>query len=173
MSVGVEMTVKQLHKYLKGLPKALRQSVVKGIRVGANRAIAIAQAAGDNAPPASDNGKRGAFDTGNYRRRWRVINVSDGALLVNTAAYANIIRRGRRPGRRMPPLKVIQKFAERRLGLSKKEAKRAAFPIARAIARRGLRARNVPDSVEPKIVEVVLEEVKRSISQALKSGGGE
>lgn len=176
MSTSTEMTVKQLHRYLKGLPKALRSHIVKGIRVGANRAIGIAQAAGDRAIAASANGKPGANDTGKYRRSWKVVNVSDGAILMNTASYADIIRKGRRAGSRMPPLKVIAKFAQRKLGLSAKEAKRAAYPIARAIARRGLRARHVPDNVEPQIIEAVLEEVHHAISEALAKGaeaGGE
>ena len=174
MSVAAEMTVKQLHRYLKGLPKALRKEVVRGIRVGAQRAVAIAQAAGDTAPAASDRGSQGAIDTGRYRRSWRVRNVPDGAIVMNVAPYADIIERGRRAGRKMPPNKVMIKFAQRKLGLSLKEAKRAAFPIARAIKRRGLRPRRVLKDSTQKMIAVVLEEVHAAIAKALKgSEGGE
>lgn len=101
----------------------------------------------DNAPAASARGAKGAVDTGNYRRNWKVskatINGIRGVLISNAAAYMAVIEMGRGIGKRPPPTDVIARWAERRLGLPYKEARRAAWPIARAIGRRGLYARRV------------------------------
>lgn len=55
--------------------------------------------------------------------------------------YGLVVEMGRRPGRRMPPLAAIGQWAQRKLGLSADEAMKAAWPIARAIAIRGIPAR--------------------------------
>lgn len=60
-----------------------------------------------------------------------------GAVL-NRAPHALVAHEGRRPRKAMPPRSVIAEWAQRKLGLSSEEAKRAAFPIARAIGRRGV-----------------------------------
>lgn len=169
------MTLKQLNKYLRGIPKALEKAMVRGIQVGAERAISIAVEAGDKAVPASPNGSEGAFDTGLYRRSWKTKKQKDGAILYNSSKQSDIIERGRRPGRRMPPLRVAEQWARRRLGLSPKEAKLAAYPIARAIGKRGLLARRVLAKATPDIIGVVMTEVRAEVRKALRAvpGGGE
>lgn len=157
------MTLRELQRYLTALPKALEKSVVRGIRTGAERALPLAVSAGD---------AKGVFDTGEYRRKWKTRNLNDGASIDNTSGHGDIIEKGRRKGRRMPPRRVISRWAERKLGLSPEEAKRAAYPIARAIARRGIPGRHVVRDMMPEIIKVVLDEVKAAISQALHSGGG-
>lgn len=100
-----------------------------------------------NAPPASAKGSIGAIDTGNYIRNWQVaravINGARGVLITNAAEYMAVIERGRRAGSKRPPIAVITQWAQRKLGLPLEAAKKAAFPIANAIKRRGLYARRV------------------------------
>jgi hypothetical protein len=57
------------------------------------------------------------------------------------SVYPLVMERGRAPGSRMPPVEAIAFWAQRKLRLSVVEARRAAFLIARAIARKGIRAR--------------------------------
>ena len=99
------------------------------------------------APPASAKGGIGAVDTGNYLRGWQVtravIDGARGVLITNSAAYMAVIERGRRAGSTRPPIAVIAQWAQRKLGLPLEVAKKAAFPIANAIKRRGLYARRV------------------------------
>lgn len=170
MSTSRPMTLREFRSYVKELPRELENAVVRGIQAGALRGVALAVSAGDNAVPASEYGSKGAFDTGSYRRGWRARNVRDGAVVENVSKQADIIERGRRPGRRPPPSSIIIPWAKRRLGLSAKEAKRAAYPIAMAIGRRGLRARRVLELATPEIVRVVIEEVKREVALALSGG---
>lgn len=106
-----------------------------------------------NAIPASPRGGYRAVDTGRYLRNWKVnkssINGARGVLITNMAKYMAVIERGRTPGAKRPPVNVIAKWAQRRLGLSFKEAKKAAFPIANAIKARGLFARKVMTGDNP------------------------
>lgn len=64
------------------------------------------------------------------------------------AAYAAAVDEGRRPGEAMPPLAPIRRWLERKrvdVGAARGESRRvaldrAAFRVARAIARRGIKA---------------------------------
>lgn len=60
------------------------------------------------------------------------------ARIVGTAKHTRPVLAGRRPGARMPPIKPLQRWARRKLGVPAKEARGVAFLIARAIQRRGI-----------------------------------
>jgi hypothetical protein len=168
--ISKPMTLKEFSSYLVKLPKNLDKEITKGIQIGAKRAVGVAIRAGDKAPPASDHGKQGAFNTGAYRRGWRSENTTDGAIIANHVPYADVIEGGRHAGAKAPPQKALIPWIQKKLGLSAKEAKMAAFPIARAIARRGLKARNVLADASPMIIKVVLDEVKQAVAKALRGG---
>jgi hypothetical protein len=141
----------------------------RGALKGAMRAVGTLQRATSKAPPAnpSGKGKGGAVNTGAYKRGWKWAKEPDGASVYNAMAYASIIENGRRKNSRRPPLDVIARWAQRKLGLSVREARRAAFPIARAIAKRGLIARQVMGSSVLKIEEDFLIEVIKELDKAL------
>lgn len=106
-----------------------------------------------------------AFNTGRYLRAWRSGPTEHGARVYNGVPYAGVIESGRRRGK-FPPIETIKRWAQRKLGLSRREAERAAFPIARAIARRGLRARHVMSSRKDAMIAAVREEVMRELHAA-------
>lgn len=54
-----------------------------------------------------------------------------------SAKYAEVIEKGRRPGRGWPPPKVLLPWIEKKLGLAPKEAARLEFAIRRKIGRKG------------------------------------
>ena len=61
--------------------------------------------------------------------------------VISPLPYAIVqMETGRRAGAPFPPLDAIALWAQRKLGLPEAQAKRAAYPIARAIAQRGLPA---------------------------------
>jgi hypothetical protein len=95
-----------------------------------------------------------------------------GAAVFNGKLHAAIIEEGRRPGGFFPPREVIMRWAQRRLGLSEPEARRAAWPIARAIQRRGLLPRKVMEGAVPEMVGVVQEEQVRELDAAMQSRSG-
>lgn len=163
----VKISMAQWPAYLRKLGERSRAAAMRGVVSGAQRCIPILQQRTEKAPPASPKGSVGAFNTGNYRGRWRVRTLENGAAVFNDASYAGIIDEGRRPFKDMPPLRVIQRWAQRRLGLSEKEAKKAAFPIAAAIQARGLDARRVLSGATDELKKVVIEEIERELKAEL------
>lgn len=165
----VQIDIGKLPDFIGGTAKRMQRAVRRGVVSGAARCVPYLVERGDTAAPASVNGSRGAFNTGNYRRRWRMRALTDGAVVFNDATYAGVIEKGRRPGK-FPDISAVRAWARRKLHLSPKEAKRAAYPIARAIARRGLRARVVmtPKSVQQAMTKIVVDEVRREIREELR-----
>lgn len=110
---------------------------------------AVAEALLDGAAEAGQRAKAEIIDrtpkgaTGTLSRSWRVgqprIHRGYVLLAVTTpVAYAEQVEEGRPPGK-FPPLEAIADWAYQALGLDRAEARKAAFPIARAIATRGTR----------------------------------
>lgn len=150
----------------------LLRGVRRGLLSAANAALPIVQQATREAPPANPSGvgSGGAVNTGAYLQRWKAGPTPEGARVYNAAPHAAIVEYGRRPGR-FPPLRVIAQWAMRRMGKTADEAKRAAWPIARAIAQRGLLPRRVLTGVLPKIAEVARREVSAELAVEFERGG--
>jgi hypothetical protein len=152
----------QYRKLGTRLPAAARRGALRG----ALRAVQTLQRATGLVPPASPYGATGAVNTGFYKRAWKYEALPDGARVFNAAGYASVIEYGRRPGR-FPPTAAIVDWAQRRLGLSREEAKRAAFPIARAIAKRGLQPRRTMTDQLPGIEKDFFEELLKELDREL------
>ena len=68
----------------------------------------------------------------------------------------------------MPPLVILARWAERRLGLGGKDAWRAARAIAMKIAERGTKGAQVLDWLRPKLVKMVQKAVTEEIENGWK-----
>jgi hypothetical protein len=127
---------------------------------------------------------------GAYLRAWKAEGDPDGAALFNSSKYAGVIERGRRPGK-FPPIAAIAQWALRRLRLKPEGARRggrrstsfsadevmapafkAAWPIARAIARRGLLPRLIMTGAEHILGAYFHEEIDRATEAALRKAAG-
>lgn len=99
---------------------------------------------------------------GRLIRSWRISRGQRRAemLIRNIAPYADVVDGGRRPNSRMPPSSVLVPWIQQRFGVSRKQAQRLAYPVARAIARKGIRPR--------RIVENGAAEVRRVYDHALR-----
>ena len=78
------------------------------------------------------------YDLGKYVRGWRMREAPGSVTVENIAPHALYIEMGRRAGARMPPLSALYGWIERK-GIPRS----AAWPIARAIGKRGISARPV------------------------------
>lgn len=168
-----ELTLPQFVEQLKNAAPRMQAAARRGALSGALRCVAVVQKAtreAVGAKPGSGPVPGGAVNTGNFLRSWKTRQTSRGALLFNNAPYSGVIEGGRRPGSRMPPRAPIQRWAERKLGLSESEARSAAFVIARSVANRGLQARKVMDGVLKQSGQIVAEEVLREIRHTLEGG---
>ena len=140
----IVLKLSELPASYRSLGPRLMSAAMRGAARGAMHAVSTLQRATSAAPPANPNGvgQGGAVNTGFYKRAWKWRATPDGALVYNVASYASVIEKGRRPGK-FPPKEVIVRWIQRRMGKSLKEAQALAFVVRRAIARRGLLARNV------------------------------
>lgn len=166
MKVTVKVDVRDLGKLMEKRAKAFPAALRKGLLAGVMRSLPIIQQAVREAPPANPQGigSGGAVNTGNYLQAWRAEATSHGARLTNLASpYNAIIEHGRRAGSKAPRTNMIAIWAQRRLGLSPEEAKRAAWPIAQAIKRRGLVPRRVAEGALDSIIAVVRDETRKAL----------
>lgn len=69
----------------------------------------------------------------------QVVETGEGFMdrIGTPLEYGAVIELGRRPGKKRPPIAPIELWARRKLGLPPDKAKRAAWAIAKAIARKG------------------------------------
>jgi hypothetical protein len=67
----------------------------------------------------------------------------------------------------MPPIAPIAQWAQRRLGLNEGDARAAAYLIARAIARRGLKARMILNASIKELGDMAAEEISREFGKEL------
>lgn len=170
------MTLSDFRRYVGKLRTSLagaEGAIVRGIHSGVMRSVGVVHQSVDAAPPASPRGSVGAVDTGDYKRRWQFELLPRGGRLYNDHPAADVIERGRRAGRKRPPVRAIEVWAKRKLHLSDTQLKSAKFAIANAIAKRGLTGRRVltnPGTTD-KVVRAVMEEVMHEVRAALRRGG--
>lgn len=152
-------------------PRSMEAAKRAALATAYRAQAALVRATGQAGPAnPSGLGTGGAVNTGHYKRSWKAEALPDGARVYNDAPYAAVIEHGRRAGGRGPPLAAIRDWAMRRLGLSPEQAARAAFPIARAIAARGLLPRQVLGQQLPAITEWLREAVEEELAKELKKG---
>ena len=165
------VTFPEWTRWLKRLGKRYMPAVQRGLLSGAARSLVLLQNRTRDARPANPmrKGEGGAVNTGQYLRSWRTERVPGGVRVWNSAPYAPIVEFGRRKGAKMPPVAEMEIWARRRLELSATEAKRAAFVIARAIARRGLEGRRIMTGARTVMTRYIEQEVQRELEKELKA----
>jgi hypothetical protein len=132
-----------LYRDTKRLDEATRAAIAKAQVKAAKESLALLRLRTLNTPPASPNGEVGAVASGKFLRGWRISYSGRQVILSNVARHAVFVEGGRRPGARPPPSSALLAWVTLKLGLTGKQAQSAAFLIARAIGRRGLRPRPV------------------------------
>ena len=169
----LKFNAREFARYHEQLGKRLKPAIMRGVYAGAQRAVSYIVDQTRIAKPASEHGSVGAVNTGALLRGWKARKLPNGAAIVQRKPYGSVVEYGRRKRSRFPPLQQIQRWIQRRLGKSAKEAKAMTFVVARAIARRGLRARKILTSRKSKkrTLELVRAEVKHEILRAHRQRG--
>lgn len=94
--------------------------------------------------------------TGNLIRSldFKVIQQVDGLFLqILAAPYFKFVDEGRKPGK-MPPVKPIQKWSERKgIKFNKMSSRQTAFVIARSIGKKGIRPLNITNRLIQNIMK--------------------
>lgn len=131
---NIRMVIKarQIGKYERALGKQMRPTYIRITKTVARNLVRLLR---------QKTSEKGIFWRGRFYRGWSWERVSwDRVLIYNRSDHAIFVETGRRKGR-MPPLKAIRPWARETLGDAN-----LAWPVAKAIARRGVKARPVMSS---------------------------
>lgn len=134
--------------YVEGLDELLRKMDSLPAEVQRKCFKAMQSASLDIIADAKSNLRvNGSVVTGNLRASGKVQKVDDKTLDVGffssdarDKGYASYVEYGRKPGK-MPPPDILEAWAYKKFRLSHKEARSAAWALARSIAKKGTKAR--------------------------------
>ena len=133
--------------YVEGLDELLRKMDSLPAEVQRKCFKAMQSASLDIIADAKSNLRvNGSVVTGNLRASGKVQKVDDKTLDVgffssdSDKGYASYVEYGRKPGK-MPPPDILEAWAYKKFRLSHKDARSAAWALARSIAKKGTKAR--------------------------------
>ena len=133
--------------YVEGLDELLRKMDKLPAEVQRECFKAMQRASLDIIADAKTNLRvNGSVVTGNLRASGKVQKVDDKTLDVgffssdSDKGYASYVEYGRKPGK-MPPPDILEAWAYKKFRLSHKDARSAAWALARSIAKKGTKAR--------------------------------
>ena len=133
--------------YVEGLDELLRKMDSLPAEVQRKCFKAMQSASLDIIADAKGNLRaNGSVVTGNLRVSGKVQKVDDKTLDVgffssdSDKGYASYVEYGRKPGK-MPPPDILEAWAYKKFRLSHKDARSAAWALARSIAKKGTKAR--------------------------------
>ena len=133
--------------YVEGLDELLRKMDSLPAEVQRKCFKAMQSASLDIIADAKSNLRvNGSVVTGNLRASGKVQKVDEKTLDVgffssdSDKGYASYVEYGRKPGK-MPPPDILEAWAYKKFRLSHKDARSAAWALARSIAKKGTKAR--------------------------------
>ena len=134
--------------YVEGLDELLRKMDSLPAEVQRKCFKAMQSASLDIIADAKSNLRvNGSVVTGNLRASGKVQKVDEKTLDVGffssdveNKGYARYVEYGRKPGK-MPPPDILEAWAYKKFRLSHKDARSAAWALARSIAKKGTKAR--------------------------------
>ena len=134
--------------YVEGLDELLRKMDRLPAEVQRECFKAMQSASLDIIADAKSNLRvNGSVVTGNLRASGKVQKVDEKTLDVGffssdveNKGYARYVEYGRKPGK-MPPPDILEAWAYKKFRLSHKDARSAAWALARSIAKKGTKAR--------------------------------
>lgn len=151
-------SLKQFTSRLAHIAKTMRPTLLRGAMAGATKSLDTLKLA---------TVTHGAYASGDFLRGWRARQSSDGVYVGNISPHSFWVENGRRPGR-FPPIIVIQRWVEMKLQVAGPEARRAAFLIARQIARAGTKGRFILKNHQPLIQKLIQEGMLKAFQEEMK-----
>ncbi len=113
---------------------------------------------------------RPPVDRGPYRRGFKVEDTPTGSVMYNPVKYAGVIEKGRRRGKRMPPVQALEDWVKRK-GFVQDSAdiRSVAFAIARKIQREGWPSPpNQPMRIMEKTAAALEPIIDRAVHEAMQ-----
>lgn len=176
--MAVTIPIRDLPKYMQELGDSFGPAILAGLTSAASLSVSRLVAETD---------RKRVLDKGRYKAAWAFSRaMSTGPMsakirVYNDAPYSGVMELGRRAGRKLPWLrdKPVQEqplylWAKSKLGLSDEEAARAAWPLAWAIKRKGIRGRRVMADILDELArdgaKEVASELMRAVRKARRAG---
>lgn len=160
-----EIKPQDLGKYEAKLARELPKSLKRAREKAARQSIETLKARIRSMPMPPIDRKR-------YLNGWTISSPRWGAIAVsNSKPYAQVIETGRQRGARMPPIRAIEGWVVRKLGVKKSEARGIAFSVAREISRRGLKGRYVLFAAMPTINRIYVREAQSRFERLIGPEG--
>ncbi len=144
------LTIPQWEKWLKDYGKRAVAAMKIGMAAGGQRAVMALQRRTDELK---------AVDTATYKRDWKMEKLENGVRIFNQAPYAAVIEWGRRVGATPPPASALVPWVKRKLGVADDKARSAAFLVAQAIQRNGIKGKYILTNLNPTISKWIQEEM--------------
>ena len=176
--MAVKIPIRDLPKYMQELGDSFGPAILAGLTSAATMSVSRL---------AAETKRKGVFNTGamfaawNFSRAVSTGPVSAKVKVYNDKGYSGVMELGRRAGRKLPWLrdKPVQEqplylWAKSKLGLSDEEAARAAWPLAWAIKRKGIKGRRVMADILDELgrdgAKEVASELMRAVRKVRRAG---
>jgi len=175
--MAVKIPIRDLPKYMRELGDSFGPAILAGLTSAA--AFSVSRL-------VMETDRKGVVNTRQMINAWQASRamstgpVSAKIRVYNDAPYSGVMELGRRAGRKLPWLrdKPVQEqplylWAKSKLGLSDEEAARAAWPLAWAIKRKGIKGRRVMadilDELSVNAAQEVSKELRRAVGKARRA----
>lgn len=174
--MAVVIPIQNLPRYMQRLGDSFGPAILSGLTSAAAYSVSRLVVESD---------RKQVMNNGRYKASWQFSRaISMGAIaarirVYNDAPYSGVIELGRRPGRKAPwrgnvPVQQqpLYLWAKSKLGLSDEEAARAAWPLAMAIKRKGIKGKRVMADILDDLAEKGAKEISRELMRAVRRLGG-
>lgn len=175
--MSIKIPIRDLPKYMQELGDSFGPAILAGLTSAA--AFSVSRL-------VMETDRKNVVDKGRYKAAWafsRAMStgpVSAKIRVYNDAPYSGVMELGRRAGRKAPwranvPVQEqpMYLWAKSKLGLSDEEAARAAWPLAMAIKRKGIKGRRVMadilDELSVNAAQEVAKELRRAVGKARRA----
>ena len=158
--VTITVDIKQFNKLLTKLGANAPTALKAGLFSASMRARVIVD---------QESVRKRVMNTGYYRRAWKTFAMFEehAVRVYNVAPYAGVVEYGRRPGGRMPPVRPIARWAERKFGIPYEEALGISFGIAKKIQKAGIPGKHVLTDALPTLSRAFEQEIQRELRAML------
>jgi hypothetical protein len=170
--MAVKIPIRDLPKYMQELGDSFGPAILAGLTSAA--AFSVSRL-------VMETDRKQVVNLGRYKSAWafsRAMStgpVSAKIRVYNDAPYSGVMELGRRVGRKAPwranvPVQEqpMYLWAKSKLGLSDEEAARAAWPLAWAIKRKGIKGRRVMADILDELAKDGAKEVASELMRAVR-----
>ena len=171
MADAVKIPIRNLPKYMAELREGFGPALLAGLTSAAARSVSRLVQETDRKGVVNT---RRLVNSWNFSPAYSTGKASAVIRVFNDAPYSGVMELGRRPGRKLPWLRAkpveeqpIYLWCISKLGMTEEDAKKAAWPIAWSIKRKGIKGRRIMADILDELSKLGAEEVAQSLRRAV------